>query len=67
MPFADVRDLRVYYEKRGSGPRLLYISGTGGDLRRAPRVFDRPIAARFEILAPMGEGGIFLSVYSITR
>lgn len=51
MPFADVRDLRVYYEQRGSGPRLLYISGTAGDLRRAPRVFDRPIAARFEILA----------------
>lgn len=51
MPFANLRDLRLYYEQRGSGPRLLFISGTGGDLRRAPRVFDRPIASRFEILA----------------
>lgn len=51
MPFIDVRDLRVYYERQGSGPRLLYISGTGGDLRRRPSVFERPIAEHFEILA----------------
>ena len=31
MPFAAVRDIRMYYEMRGTGPRLLYISGTGGD------------------------------------
>ena len=36
MPFIDVRDLQLYYERRGRGPRLLYISGTGGDLRRRP-------------------------------
>ncbi|MBI5878814.1 MAG: alpha/beta fold hydrolase [Chloroflexi bacterium] len=51
MPFANIRDLSVYFEQHGAGPRLLYISGTGGDLRRLPRVFDRPIASRFEILA----------------
>jgi 3-oxoadipate enol-lactonase len=32
MPFVTVRDLRVYYEIRGTGPRLLSISGTGGGL-----------------------------------
>ena len=50
MPFVDVRDLKLYYERQGSGPRLLYISGTGGDLRRKPSVFERPIAHHFNIL-----------------
>ena len=50
MPFITVRDLRMYYEIRGTGPRLLSISGTGGDLRRSPNIFDMPIARYFEIL-----------------
>ncbi|MGE3268166.1 MAG: alpha/beta fold hydrolase [Chloroflexota bacterium] len=50
MPFTNVRDLRMYYEQAGTGPRLLYISGTGGDLRRKPTIFERPIAEHFEIL-----------------
>ncbi len=50
MPFATVRDLRMYYEIRGKGPRLLVMSGTGGDLRRSPRIFEMPIAQHFEIL-----------------
>lgn len=51
MPFAQVRDLQIYYERQGAGSPLLYISGTGGDLRRLPRVFDRPIARHFDVLA----------------
>jgi 3-oxoadipate enol-lactonase len=51
MPFIQVRDLKMYYEIRGKGPRLLVISGTGGDLRRSPSIFDMPIAQHFEILA----------------
>ena len=51
MPFATVGDLRMYYETRGSGPRLLIISGTGGDLRRPPSPFDTPLAQHFQILA----------------
>ena len=50
MPFVRVGDIEVYYERGGSGPRLLFISGTGGDLRRRPSVFERPIARHFEIL-----------------
>ena len=38
MPFADVRDLSVYCELAGNGPRLLAISGSGGDLRRQAQV-----------------------------
>jgi 3-oxoadipate enol-lactonase len=51
MPFINVHDLNMYYEIRGKGPRLLFISGTGGDLRRSPNIFEMPIAKHFEILA----------------
>jgi 3-oxoadipate enol-lactonase len=51
MPFINVRDLKMYYEIRGKGPSLLVISGTGGDLRRSPSIFEMPIAQHFEILA----------------
>jgi len=51
MPFVTVRDLDMYYEIHGTGTRLLIISGTGGDLRRKPNIFDSPIAKHFEILS----------------
>ena len=51
MPFKQVRDIDIYYEIAGSGPRLLYISGTGADLRNKPNIFDSPLANEFEILA----------------
>ncbi|HRW07198.1 MAG TPA: alpha/beta hydrolase [Caldilineaceae bacterium] len=51
MPFVAVRDINVYYELAGVGPRLLYINGTGGDLRRKPNVFDSPLVDRFTILS----------------
>jgi 3-oxoadipate enol-lactonase len=51
MPHIDIGPIQLYYEIRGSGPRLFYISGTGGDLRRYPSIFDSPLAKNFEILA----------------
>lgn len=51
MPFVAVRDLRLYYERQGRGPKLLYINGTGGDLRRKPNVFDALLAQRFDLLS----------------
>jgi 3-oxoadipate enol-lactonase len=51
MTVIAVRDLQMYYERQGTGPRLLFISGTGGDLRRKPTVFERPIAEHFDLLA----------------
>ena len=50
MTFVRVRDLNVYYEIHGSGPRLLYIGGTGGDLRQKPNVFEGPLAKTFTLL-----------------
>jgi 3-oxoadipate enol-lactonase len=53
MPFAQVNHLHVYYEIGGpaGAQRLLFISGTGGDLRTRPNVLDGPLARRFETLA----------------
>ena len=50
MPFISVRDIEIYYELAGVGPRLLYLSGTGADLRNKPNVFDSPLVDEFEIL-----------------
>jgi 3-oxoadipate enol-lactonase len=51
MPLIDIGPIELYYEIHGRGPKLLYISGTGGDLRRHPGIFDSPLAENFEILA----------------
>ena len=51
MPIETVGDIDICYERQGSGPRLLYISGTGADLRNRPGVFDGPLAKAFDLLA----------------
>jgi 3-oxoadipate enol-lactonase len=51
MPIAHVNGLDLYYERAGSGAPLLFISGTGGDLRVKPNVFDGPLARSFDLLA----------------
>lgn len=51
MPFQNVRDLDIYYEIQGVGPKVLFINITGGDLRHRPNVFDSPLAARHSVLA----------------
>lgn len=51
MPTIAANGIRIYYELGGSGRPLLFISGTGGDLRNRPNVFDGPLAEAFEVLA----------------
>jgi 3-oxoadipate enol-lactonase len=51
MPHAAINGLNLYYERAGSGPPLLFISGTGGDLRVQPNVFASPLARAFDLLA----------------
>ena len=41
MPLGQVRDIEVYYEIVGLGPRLLFINGTAADLRRKQPYVDR--------------------------
>lgn len=51
MPTATVNGLTLYYERAGEGPPLLFISGTGGDLRNKPNQFDGPLARTFDMLS----------------
>ncbi len=51
MPTAQLPTIDLYYERAGDGPPLLFISGTGGDLRVKPNVFDGPLAKAFDLLA----------------
>ena len=50
MPTAYLGSIELYYERAGDGPPLLFISGTGGDLRAKPNVFDGPLARSFDLL-----------------
>ncbi len=50
MPFIKLRSLDFYYETHGVGPRLLYISGTGGDLRNTPKPYESALVEHFEML-----------------
>jgi 3-oxoadipate enol-lactonase len=50
VPFARANGIDVYYELDGAGERLLFISGTGADLRRSPRLTDGDQFAAFELL-----------------
>lgn len=49
MPFDQVRDIKLYYEMVGSGPRLLFINGTGADLRRRQPFVDK-LSDHFTVL-----------------
>lgn len=51
MPHVALQDVSLYFERAGAGERLLYISGTGGDLRAKPNVFDGALARAFDLLA----------------
>jgi 3-oxoadipate enol-lactonase len=50
MPYAAGSGIRLYYEVRGAGPRLLHIGGTGADLRHPRNAFERRLARDFNLL-----------------
>src|SRR5688500_16585033 len=51
MPNAQITGLTFHFERAGAGPPLLFISGTGGDLRVQPNVFASPLARNFDLVA----------------
>ena len=51
MPIAKLPKIELYYERAGAGPPLLFISGTGGDLRVKPNVLDGPLPKAFDLVA----------------
>ena len=53
MSLIETKELSIYYErspKREHGP-ILYIGGTGGDLRNKPNQLDSPLKDYFEIIS----------------
>ena len=53
MSLIETKELSIYYErspKREHGP-MLYIGGTGGDLRNKPNQLDSPLKDYFEIIS----------------
>ena len=48
MPTLDLDGLELYFERKGEGPPLLFISGTGSDLRNRPNVLDGPVPGHFD-------------------
>lgn len=49
---AVVNDTRLRYERRGRGAPVLFLGGTGSDLRQTPNVLDGPLPkAGFDVLA----------------
>ena len=50
MPKTQLNDIEVYYEIGGIGPQILFISGSGSDLRNRPNQFDSPLAKNFELV-----------------
>jgi len=51
LPFINTKNLRIYYQSEGQGDNLLYISGTGGDLRKSPTPFDNDLKNNFRLTA----------------
>lgn len=50
MPFIEAGGLQVYHERAGEGPRLLFISGSGRDLRQQPNAFGSPFPEHFDVV-----------------
>lgn len=50
MSVANVAGLKIHVEQKGEGPPVLYISGTGADLRQKPNVLDGPLAEAFHVI-----------------
>ncbi|MFA7264582.1 MAG: alpha/beta fold hydrolase [Caulobacter sp.] len=51
MSYVTANGLNLWVERKGEGEPLLFISGSGGDLRRKPGPLDGPLTRRFDTVA----------------
>ena len=69
MPFINTKNIKIYYESAGQGKVVLYISGTGGDLRKSPSVFDNDLKNNFHLISydqrGLGQSEIPVGPYSM--
>jgi 3-oxoadipate enol-lactonase len=68
MPVSDVNGVELYWERAGSGARLLFCNGSGATLDRARPLIDL-LAAEFDLLAwdyrGLGRSGPLTSTYGM--
>ena len=51
MPLLKTARLEMFVEEKGQGSPVLFLSGTGADLRMRPNVLDGPLAKNFRVIA----------------
>ena len=51
MAIATCNGIDIYYERAGAGEQLLFISGSGADLRNQPNQFDSALADHFDLIS----------------
>ena len=51
MSYITTEHLNIYFEEKGDGAPVLFISGTGGDLRQRPNVLDGPLPKHRRVIA----------------
>jgi 3-oxoadipate enol-lactonase len=51
MPRVATARVALEAQTHGSGPRAIFLGGTGADLRKAPSIFNTPLGERCEVLA----------------
>ena len=51
MSYITTEHLKFYFEEKGDGAPVLFISGTGGDLRQRPNVLDGPLPKHRRVIA----------------
>ena len=50
MTTIHANGIDLYFERQGQGEPLLFISGSGADLRNKPNQFDAPIGENFDLI-----------------
>src|SRR5436853_2491147 len=50
MPTVTANGIDIYYERRGDGPRLLFLNGSGATLETSKLIID-PFTERFDVVA----------------
>jgi len=51
MAFIELGNLKLWYDIRGHGPRVVFIPGTASDLRQHLNIFASPLIEHFEVLS----------------
>jgi pimeloyl-ACP methyl ester carboxylesterase len=51
VPTTSANGIELYYERQGSGPKLLFFNGSGATLKTSGALLLKPFAERFDVVA----------------